>query len=228
MRRRRRQGWRGELLFRGKGRSGRCACWCAGVPPASIGCTWVARQIVCPPCTVRACPGLFQVQDLPLEPCYPAFDPLTPSSPHQAAHAATVHAACVCTAPRYPAVKGTCSHGTARCLENANRRDRIRTRDGNCGGWGVGDGASGVKCGDRREPLLRPFSPGGLSNASTAPKPLPAFTSLCACVARCSVTDEAATVRLVIAKGSVRTFAIFCPVYGHHATPSPNYRPNEG
>lgn len=158
----------------------------------------------------------------------PRVRPPHPSSPHQAAHAATVHAACVCTAPRYPAVKGTCSHGTARCLENANRRDRIRTRDGNCGGWGVGDGASGVKCGDRREPLLRPFSPGGLSNASTAPKPLPAFTSLCACVARCSVTDEAATVRLVIAKGSVRTFAIFCRVYGHHATPSPNYRPNEG
>lgn len=163
-----------------------------------------------------------------LEPCYPAFDPLPPSSPRQAAHAATVHAACVCTAPKYPAVKGTCSHGTARCLENANRRDRIRTRDGNCGGWGVGDGASGVQCGDRREPLLRPFSPGGFSNASTAPKPPPAFTSLCACVARCSVTDEAVAVRLVIEKGSVRTFAIFCRVCGHHATPSPNYEPNGG
>lgn len=60
------------------------------------------------------------------------------------------------------------------------------------------------------------------------PKPLPAFTSLCACVARCSVTDEAVTVRLVIEKRSVRTFAIFCRVYGHHATPSPNYEPNEG
>lgn len=77
---------------------------------------------------------LFPSPRLPTEPCYPAFDPLTPSSPDQAAHTTTVHA-CVCSAPKYPAVKGTCSHGTARCLENANR---IRTRHGHRGGWESG------------------------------------------------------------------------------------------
>jgi len=191
MRRRRRQGWRRGWLFRGKGhgylsRSWRCvhvlACWCACLLPTLV-VPGVVRLSALPaqyePVLTISPPGTSQEGCLLQRPesktsyrgaVLPRVRPPPPLPP---SGCACYHRACMClTAPKYPAVKDTWKWGRARCLESANR---IRTRDGNCGGWGR---ALGVKCGDRREPLHRPFSPGGLSDASTAPKPLPAFTCL--------------------------------------------------
>lgn len=120
MSRRRRQGWRGELLLRGKRPqhrrdlcSGRCVCSCAGVYlPGLSDCLPSLHSTrepdrldltISPPCGTwrrggarRVPVHLFPNPRLALgEPCYPAFDPLTPSSPHQAAHTTTVHA-CMC------------------------------------------------------------------------------------------------------------------------------------